>query len=148
VNQVFNESPKSGISQWALQKINYVDFLGIENFLSNFPKENLDLFFSTLEEILIFLGQEKNEIFWNFFTKSEFMTINQELVKIISFQFGASNFRFNIHSHFVIGYKLSFFWYKVALALKNIEWTELIGHPKDYSIVQKLYHQASLDNKT
>jgi hypothetical protein len=36
VNNVFDESSKSEISQWSLDKINYVDFLGIENFLSNF----------------------------------------------------------------------------------------------------------------
>jgi hypothetical protein len=35
-NHVFDESPKSEISQWGLEKINYVDFLGIEFFLSNF----------------------------------------------------------------------------------------------------------------
>jgi hypothetical protein len=29
VHCVFDESPKSEISQWGLEKINYVDFLGI-----------------------------------------------------------------------------------------------------------------------
>jgi hypothetical protein len=33
------------------RKINYVDFLEIEIFLSNFSKENLDICFSMLEEI-------------------------------------------------------------------------------------------------
>jgi hypothetical protein len=36
---VFGESLKSEISQWGLKKINFVDFLGIGNFLSNFPKQ-------------------------------------------------------------------------------------------------------------
>jgi hypothetical protein len=63
-NHVFNKSPKREISQWGLLKVNYVDFLGIENFLSNFPKENLDVCFSMLKEILIFRGQERNENFW------------------------------------------------------------------------------------
>ena len=36
VHRMFDESPKSEISQWGLKKINYVDFLGIENFLSIF----------------------------------------------------------------------------------------------------------------
>jgi hypothetical protein len=80
---VFNERPKSEISQWGLQKINNIDFLGIENFLSNFPKENLDDCFNMLEEILDFHDQERIENFWKIFTESEFMTINQNLVKII-----------------------------------------------------------------
>jgi len=63
-DHVFNESPNSEISQWGLKKINYVDFLGIRNFLSNFPKEDLDVCFSMLEEILTFRGQERIEIFW------------------------------------------------------------------------------------
>jgi hypothetical protein len=76
-NHVFHESSKSKISQWGLQKINYVDFIGIENFLSNFPKENLDFFFFIiLEEILIFYDQEKIKKFWKKITDSEFMTIN------------------------------------------------------------------------
>jgi hypothetical protein len=60
-NHMFNESPKSEISQWGLLKINYVDFLGIENFLLKFLKESIDVCFSTLEEILIFRGQERIE---------------------------------------------------------------------------------------
>jgi hypothetical protein len=47
------------------------------------------------------------------FMESEFMTSNQELVKIISSQVGASNFKSYIQSHVVMGYKLSFFWYQV-----------------------------------
>ena len=43
VHLVFEESPKSEISQWGLEKINYVDFLGVETFLSTFPKQNLDV---------------------------------------------------------------------------------------------------------
>jgi hypothetical protein len=108
-NHVFNKSPKNEISQWGLLKVNYIDFLGIKNFLSNFPKENLDLFFSTLEEILIFRSQDKIGNFWKQITENEFMTINQELVKIILYQVGASNFRSNIQSHVVMDCKLSFF---------------------------------------
>jgi len=130
-NHMFKESLESEISQWGLLKVNCVDSLGIENFMLNFPKENLDICFSMLEEILIFCGQERIENFWKKFTNSEFMTINQNLVKIISPQVGASNFRYNIQSHIVMGFTLSFFWHQVALVLRSIEWNELIGHPKD-----------------
>jgi hypothetical protein len=43
------------------------------------------------------------------FTDGEFMTINQELGKIISSQVGATNFRSNIQSNIVMGCKLYFF---------------------------------------
>jgi hypothetical protein len=51
VHLVFEESPKSEISQWGLEKINYVDFLGVETFLSTFPKQNLDVGVGMVEEI-------------------------------------------------------------------------------------------------
>jgi hypothetical protein len=51
VHLVFEESPKSEIYQWDLEKINYVDFLGIETFLSTFPKQNLDIGVGMVEEI-------------------------------------------------------------------------------------------------
>jgi hypothetical protein len=49
------------------------------------------------------------------------MTINQELVKIISSQVDASNFKSTVQSHVVMGCNLSFFWYQVALVLRSIE---------------------------
>jgi hypothetical protein len=51
VRLVFEEIPKSEISQWGLKKINYVDFLEIETFLTTFPKQNLDVGVGVVEEI-------------------------------------------------------------------------------------------------
>jgi hypothetical protein len=51
VHLEFEEIPKSEISQWDFKKINYVDFLGIETFLSTFPKQNLDVGVGMVEEI-------------------------------------------------------------------------------------------------
>jgi hypothetical protein len=51
VHLVFEESPKSEISQWSLEKINYIDFLGVETFLSTFPKQNLNVGVGMMEEI-------------------------------------------------------------------------------------------------
>jgi hypothetical protein len=48
---VFEEIPKSEISQWGLEKINYVDFLGIETFLPTFRNQNLDIGIGMVEEI-------------------------------------------------------------------------------------------------
>jgi hypothetical protein len=41
----------SEIFQWGLEKINYVNFLGIETFLSTFTKQNLDIGVGMFEEI-------------------------------------------------------------------------------------------------
>lgn len=76
--------------------------------MSNFPKQNFEFGFGMVGENLIFRGQERIEIFSKYFTENEFMTINQELGNIISFQVGASNFRFNIQNHVAMGYKLYF----------------------------------------
>jgi hypothetical protein len=51
VHLVFEESPKSEISQWVLEKINYIDFFGVETFLSTFPKQNLGVGIGMVEEI-------------------------------------------------------------------------------------------------
>jgi hypothetical protein len=51
VHLVSKKSPKSEISQWGLQKINYVDFPGIETFLSTLPKQNLGVGVGMVEEI-------------------------------------------------------------------------------------------------
>jgi hypothetical protein len=48
---VFEKSSNSEIPQWGLEKINYVDFLGVETFLSTFPKQNLDVGVGMVEEI-------------------------------------------------------------------------------------------------
>jgi hypothetical protein len=131
IYHVFDKSSKSKISQWGIEKINCFDFLGIEIFLSSFPEQNLDIGFGMLEDKWSFHGQERIDNFWKNFMESEFMTINQELVKIILSQVGANNFRSNIQSHVVMGCKLFLFRYQVALVLKNSGWHELIGHPKD-----------------
>jgi hypothetical protein len=51
---MFDESLKGEISQWGLEKINYVDFFGIKNFLSTFLKKNHDVGFVAKKEFIIF----------------------------------------------------------------------------------------------
>lgn len=41
----FDESPNGEVPQWGLEKINYVDFLGVEIFFSTFPNQNLFFFY-------------------------------------------------------------------------------------------------------
>jgi len=64
---VFDESPNGEVPQWGLDKINYVDFLGVENFLSTFPNQNLDVGFGMLEEKLILYGREIIDPYWEVF---------------------------------------------------------------------------------
>jgi len=54
------------------EEINFVDFLGVENFQSSFPSQNFDARFIMLQEII--------DTFWNKFMKFE--KINKERVKI------------------------------------------------------------------
>jgi hypothetical protein len=89
---VFDKSPKSEIFQWILEKINYFDFLGIENLCQIFLlKWNW-----SFGGKFIFCGQERIEHLKKKITESKFMTINQELVKINLSQVGTKNFRFTI----------------------------------------------------
>jgi hypothetical protein len=93
-NHVFSKSPKCEISQWGLLKVNYVDFFGLKFFCQIFLKKILTFILACWKKKkIIFHGQERIENFWKKnITESEFITINQELVKIISSQIGASNF--------------------------------------------------------
>jgi len=122
VHSLFDEKSKSEISQWGLEKINYVDFLGIGNFPTNFPKTNLDVSFGMLEENLIFCGQERIDHFLKIFMGSEFMTINQELAKIILSQVGARKFRSTTKNKVVMGCKLFLFRHQVILVLRSTRW--------------------------
>jgi hypothetical protein len=84
-----------------------------------------------LEENLNFCRQERIDHFLKKFMESEFMTINQELMKIILSQVGARKFRSTIQNQVVMGCKLFLFWHQVILALRSTRWNGLIGHPKD-----------------
>lgn len=53
VYYVYDKSPKSDVSQLDLEEINFVDFLGVENFLLSFPSQNFDIGFIMLKENLI-----------------------------------------------------------------------------------------------
>jgi hypothetical protein len=80
---------------------------------------------------LIFRDKKRIDHLLKIFIKSEFMAINQELVKMILSQVRVNNFKSNIQSHVVMGCKFHLFRCKVALVLKSTEWKGLTGHPKD-----------------
>ena len=84
-----------------------------------------------LEKFLNFCGQERIYCFQEIFIEGEFMTINQELVKIILSQAGASNVKYNTKSHVINAWKVFLFRYEVALMLRSTIWKGLIGHLKD-----------------
>jgi hypothetical protein len=101
-HHLFDESPKGEVSWLSLEKINYVDFLGIENF-------DLDLGFGMFEENLIFSDQEVFDHFWEIFMEGKLKKINKGRVKIKLSQIGAKNCRSTIQSCVVVSCKLFIF---------------------------------------
>lgn len=109
---MFDESPNSEVLQLGLEKINYVDFLGNENFLSIFPNQNLDVGFGMLDETLILCSQEIIDPFWEIFMESLLKKINKGHVKINLFQVGTKNFISTFQSHVMVNCKLFLFQYQ------------------------------------
>jgi len=56
---VFDESLHNQGFQLSNEEISYVDFLGIENFLSNSPSNKVDVRFGMLDDNFNFCGQER-----------------------------------------------------------------------------------------
>jgi endonuclease IV len=88
---MFDDSLKSEISQWSFEKINYVDFLEIENFLSNFSKQNLNIGFGMPKKNLIFVVK-KVYFFKKIYREWNYDNQSKELVKIILSQLGERKF--------------------------------------------------------
>jgi hypothetical protein len=79
---VFDESPYNERFQFSNEEISYVDFLGIENFLSNSPSNNLDVGFGVLDENFNFCGKERIDNSLKTFMERELEKINERLEKI------------------------------------------------------------------
>jgi hypothetical protein len=84
---VFDESPHNEEFQWSNKEISYVDFIGIERFLSNSPSNKLDVGFGVLAENFNFCGQERIDNSLKTFMECEFEKINEKREKIDLFQF-------------------------------------------------------------
>jgi hypothetical protein len=93
--------------------------VGIENFLSNFPNNNLDVGFEVLEGIFNFCGQESIDPFWEPFMERELEKINEECMKIDLSQAGVRNFRSTIQNQVVMGCKLFLFQHQVMFMLRS-----------------------------
>jgi hypothetical protein len=100
IHHVLDESLEDEVFDFSLERINYVDLVGIENFLSNFPNNNLDVGFKVLEDnfffFFFFLGQESIDPFWEPFMEHELEKINEACVKIDLSQVSVRNFRSTI----------------------------------------------------
>jgi hypothetical protein len=70
------------------EEISYVDFFGIENFLSNSPSNNLDVGFGVLNDNFNFCGQERIDNSLKIFMERELGKINERLKNINLFQVG------------------------------------------------------------
>jgi hypothetical protein len=123
---VFDESPHNEGFQWSNEEISYVDFIGIERFLSNSPSNKLDVGFGVLPDNFNFCGQERIDNFLKTFMESELEKINERCEKIDLFQF-------SVRLVVVMGCNLFIFWFQVTLVLRNTRCNELIGHPKNRS---------------
>jgi hypothetical protein len=121
---VFNESPHNEGFQLSNEELSYVDFIGIERFLSNSPSNKLDVSFGVFVDNFNFCGQEIIDNSLKTFMEHELEKINERREKIDLFQF-------SVRLVVVMGCNLFIFWFQVTLVLKNTGWNELIGHPKD-----------------
>jgi hypothetical protein len=121
---VFDESPHNEGFQLSNEEISYVDFLGIENFLSSSSSNNLNVGFGEMDDNFNFCGQERIDNSLKTFMKRELEKINKRREKIKLFQF-------SVRLVVVMGCNLFIFWFQVSLILRNTKWNELIGHPKD-----------------
>jgi hypothetical protein len=121
---VFDESPHNKEFQLSNEEISYIDFIGIERFLSNSLSNKLDVGFSMLADNFNFCGQEKIDNSLKTFMERELEKINERHEK-------TDLFPFCVRLVVVMGCNLFIFWFQVTLVLRNTEWNELIGHPKD-----------------
>jgi hypothetical protein len=121
---VIDESPHNEGFQLSNEEMSYVDFIGIERFLSNLPSNKLDVGFGVLADNFNFCGQERIDNSLKTFMERELEKINKRREKIDLFQF-------SVRLVVVMGCNLFIFWFQVILVLRNTGWNELIGHPKD-----------------
>jgi len=121
---VFDESLHNEILQLSNEEISYVDFIGIERFLSNSSSNKLDVGFGVLADNFNFCGQERIDNSLKIFMERELEKINERREKIDLFQF-------IVRLVVVMGCNFFIFSFQVTLVLRNTGWNELIGHPKD-----------------
>jgi hypothetical protein len=57
--------------------------------------------------------------------------MERELEKINKRHEKIDLFQFSVRQVIVMGCNLFIFWFQVTLVLRNTEWNELMGHPKD-----------------
>jgi len=68
------------------EEISYVDFIGIERFLSNLPRNKLDVGFGVLTNNFNFCSQERIDNSLKTFMECELEKINERREKIDLFQ--------------------------------------------------------------
>jgi len=106
----FDESPHNKRFQLSNQETSYVDFLGIENFLSICSSNNLDVGFGMLHDNFNFCGQERiGNTLKTFMVHESKKKINERLEKIDLFQVGVRKFISIIQNKVVMGCNLFIF---------------------------------------
>jgi hypothetical protein len=128
---VFDESHKFEGFNLEVEEIDLVDFLGVDNILSNSLDDGGFDQFYLVDENIVFKTEEIANPLWEIFMACERKKINEECVKIELSQANVRNFRSTIHNQVVMGCKLFLFQHQVMFMLRNTAWKGLIGHPKD-----------------
>jgi hypothetical protein len=121
---VFDESPHDEGFQLSNEEISYVDFLGIENFLSSSSSNNLNVGVGVTDDNFNFCGKKRIDNSLKTFMERELEKINKRRETIELFQF-------SVRLVVVMSCNLFIFWFQVILVLRNTRWNELIGLPKD-----------------
>jgi len=124
------------------RKLIMLIFLGLKIFYQIFIKKILTFVLTCWKKFWLLMVKKKLKGELNLWQS---ITIH-ELVKIISSQVGASNFKSIFESHVVMGCKLSFFWYQVALVSNSREWNELIRRGKvDLNLRMDSFQSGEID---
>jgi len=115
---VFDESPHNEGFQLSNEKISYVDFLGVKNFISNSPSNKLYVGFGVLDDNFNFCCQERIDNFLKTFMDHELEKINRENDL---FQIGAWKFISIIQNQVVMGRNLFIFFVSSYFGIEKYE---------------------------
>jgi hypothetical protein len=139
---VFGESPKFEGFNLEVEEIGLVDFLGVDNMLSNFLDDGgFDKFYVVDDNIMI-KTKEILDPFWEIFMAHEMEKISGVRVKIALSQLVVKNFQDDTHILVVIKEVLFILGWYIILLLNRKGWKGLISHPKDRG---KNHHNARTD---
>ena len=128
---VFDENPKFEGFNLEVEEIGLVDFLEVDNILSNSLDDGgFDLFY-LVDENIMFKTEEIANPLWEIFMACEWKKISKVRVKIVLSQLLVKNFQDDPYILVVIKGVLFISEYYIILLLKRKGWKGFISRPKD-----------------